>query len=299
MADIPVIVVQLIHIGGPLKGEIQEFSDPEISIGRHPSCHVQFPKDLRIVSREHARIIREGNRFKLTNLSMNGTYLNGERKDEAYLKDGDVLIFAEGGPKVSFLTRIEAGRPYVDIAPLAKLKPSQAPPEIFPAEPSPVSPIQPKPRPSPKLSVEKVKIPLIIQYGPTLRSFNKLPITIGKSPSCDFVLDHPSVLDQHIKIFFSQNQYWVEDLTGRQSVCINGQPIQIKAPLNPDDQLELTAQGPKFRFLAGGRLAEIEDTKFESPVNEQPEKEALVKKTDPSKRRPKMPGSIFKKFFSE
>jgi len=98
----PVIVVQLVHIYGPLKGEIQEFSESMILIGRHPSCHVLFPKDVAIVSRRHAQIVREGNRFKLIDQSDNGTFVNGKRVKEAYLKDGDVLIFAEGGPKVSF-----------------------------------------------------------------------------------------------------------------------------------------------------------------------------------------------------
>lgn len=247
MANVPVIVTQLVHIDGPLKGKIQEFSDPEISIGRHPSCHVQFPKDLKIVSRKHAQIIREGNRFKLINHSVNGTYLNGKKMPEAYLKDGDVLIFAEGGPKVSFLTKIEEGRPVVDISTPVTPEPPSTPQ------------VQPKPQPAPEISVQKVQAPLIIQYGPTLRSFKELPVTIGKSPSCDFILDHPSVLDQHAQLFFSQNQYWVKDLTGRQSVSINGQPINIKAPLNPDNQLALSTQGPSFRFLGGGRLAEIEE----------------------------------------
>lgn len=258
MANIPVIVVQLIHIGGPLKGEIQEFSDPEISIGRHPSCQVRFPKDLRIVSREHARIIREGNRFKLMNLSVNGTYLNGERKQEAYLKDGDVLIFTEGGPKVSFLTKIEEGRPVVDIS--TPVTPESPPvhPKISPAEPPSTPQVHPKPQPAPGVTAQKVLVPLIIQYGPTLRSFKELPVTIGKSPSCDFIIDHPSVLDLHAQIFFSQNQYWIKDLTGRQFVSINGQPIDGEAPLNADNQLALSPQGPSFRFLGGGRLAEIE-----------------------------------------
>jgi len=47
MATTPVIVIQIIHIEGPLKGEIQDLSDSEISIGRHPSCHVQFPQRLK------------------------------------------------------------------------------------------------------------------------------------------------------------------------------------------------------------------------------------------------------------
>ena len=102
----PIIIMQLVHIQGPMKGEIQEFIESEISIGRHPSCHVRFPKDLAIISREHARIVREGNRFKLIDQSTNGTYLNGTKITEAFLKDGDILLFADGGPKVSFLTKI-------------------------------------------------------------------------------------------------------------------------------------------------------------------------------------------------
>jgi pSer/pThr/pTyr-binding forkhead associated (FHA) protein len=301
MATTPVIIIELIHIEGPLKGEIQDLSDPEIFIGRHPSCHVQFPKDLRIVSREHARIIREGNRFKLINLSKNGTYLNGKRIPEAYLKDGDVLMFAQGGPKISFLTRIEEGRPVVDISTPVTPKPTRMPPEMpqpIPAsEPPPAPPAQPKPQPAPEISIQKIQVPLIIQYGPTLRSFNELPVTIGKGPGCDFILDHPSLIDQHAQLFFSQNQYWIKDLTGRQAVSINGQPINIKAPLNPDNRLALSPQGPKFRFLEGGRLAEIEEPIPETPLDELPAKEKSSKQINSNKTEPKKPGSVFKKLF--
>ena len=298
MANIPVIVIQLIHIEGPLKGEIQDFPDPEISIGRHPSCHVQFPKDLRIVSREHARIIKEGNRFKLMNLSKNGTYLNGKRIPEAYLKDGDVLMFAQGGPKVSFLTRIEESRPAVDISTPLTPEPTPAPPIPPSAEPPPVPPVQAKPQPTPEIPVQNTPVPLIIQYGPTLRSFNELPVTIGKGPGCDFILDHPSLLNQHAQVFYSQNQYWVKDLTGRQSVSVNDQPIHIQAPLNPDSRLALSPQGPRFRFLEGGRLAEIEEPVPEFPSDELPLDEKSSVFTVPQKDEPKKKGSIFKKLFS-
>jgi pSer/pThr/pTyr-binding forkhead associated (FHA) protein len=285
-----------------LKGEIQEFTNPEISIGRHPSCQVQFPKDLKIVSRKHAQIIREGNRFKLINHSQNGTFLNGKRIPEAYLKDGDVLIFAQGGPKVSFLTKIEAGQTDIDIVTPVTPVPPQMPPEMPPAvpsaEPPPVPPIQPKPQPAPDVSFQKIQVPLIIQYGPTLRSFNELPVTIGKGPGCDFILDHPSVFDQHAQLFFSQNRYWIKDLTGRQSVSINDQPINIKSPLNPNNQLALSPQGPRFRFLEGGRLAEIEETVSESPVDEAPVEKKSSLQTGPKMDEAKKPGSIFKKLFS-
>ena len=87
MKRTPVIIVQLVHMQGPLKGEIQELAESQISIGRQPSCHVCFPAKLTIISREHASIVREGNRFKLVDHSANGTFVNGKPVKEVYLKD--------------------------------------------------------------------------------------------------------------------------------------------------------------------------------------------------------------------
>ena len=106
MKSKPKIIVQLVHIEGPFKGEIQELTEDTILIGRHPSCHVKFPVDYATISRKHATIVREGNRFKFKDQSTNGTFINGKKVKEAILKDGDVLIFAKGGPKVSFLTQV-------------------------------------------------------------------------------------------------------------------------------------------------------------------------------------------------
>ena len=256
MTDKPTIVVQLVHIEGPLKGEIQEFLDSEISIGRHPACQVQFPKDLAIISRKHALITREGNRFKFSDQSANGTFLNGKRVTEAYLKSGDVLIFAEGGPKVSFLTRIEESAQALEKLnqPGASTEMQSEPVEKITPPPLPTEPV-----PEAQVSIQKVRVPLVIQYGPTLRSFKELPVIIGKNPDCDFSLEHPGILDRHAQLFFDQDQYWVKDLTGQNLVLINAAPVHIQAPLNPDNLLSLSPKGPTFRFLGGGRLAEHQE----------------------------------------
>jgi len=96
------VVVQLIHITGSMKGNIQKFSEGVISIGRHSSCHLRFPSGEINISRKHADIIKEGNKFKLADHSSNGTFINGIMKKDIYLKDGDLLEFAKGGPKVCF-----------------------------------------------------------------------------------------------------------------------------------------------------------------------------------------------------
>jgi pSer/pThr/pTyr-binding forkhead associated (FHA) protein len=267
MTTIPTIVVQLVHIDGPLKGEIQEFLDQEISIGRLPTCQVQFPKDFTMISRNHARIVREGNRFKLVDQSANGTFVNGKRVTEAYLKSGDVLLLAEGGPKVSFLTRVEEGRPQ----PQPVVAPDMpAGPQITPTPQPPAQQAQPAPETPAQVSIQKVQAPLVVQYGPTLRSFKELPVTIGKNPSCDLSLEHPQISDKHAQFFFDQGQYWVKDLTGRNLISIDGQPINLQGMLNPNSTVSLSPQGPIFRFLGGGRLAE-----FEEPEAQEPEGEGL------------------------
>ena len=258
MKKVPTIIIQLVHIQGPLKGEIQEFSDTEVCIGRHPSCHVRFPKDLAIISREHARIVREGNRFKLIDQSTNGTYLNGTKITETMLKDGDILLFADGGPKVSFLTR--PGESPSDSPPVAKTPAIRlTPPQSSQAQKTPRSVSGSPQVPRAEIKTEKTQMPLVIQYGPTLRSFKELPVTIGKSPMCDIRIDHPDILEQHAQIFFSQGQYWIKDLTGKNQITIDGSPVPTQASLQPENRLSLSSNGPIFRFLGAGRLAEIEE----------------------------------------
>ena len=309
MNAIPNIIVQLVHIEGPLKGEIQEISDAEIVIGRHSDCQVQFPKDVATLSRKHARIVREGNRFKIIDQSTNGTFVNGKPVAEAYLKDGDVITFAEGGPKVSFLTQV-SDQPI----------PQQATPPPRPAQ-TPTAPAPPPPRPTPvpptsyrnvppplepatpsqvqaAPAIQSVKVPFAIQYGPALKSFQSLPITLGRGARCDFVINHPALIDQHAQIFFSQDQYWIKDLTGSSTISINGMAIAGQAPLQPDAQLSLSSQGPNFRFLGGGRLAEIEDPLPADPTPNVREAEAMPQaKQDPDSIGQKA-GTLFKKFFS-
>ncbi|HSB71525.1 MAG TPA: FHA domain-containing protein [Candidatus Methylomirabilis sp.] len=247
-----------------MKGQIQVFTEGVIAIGRHPSCHLRFPADLTSVSRQHAEIVREGNQFRLVDHSTNGTFVNGKRATETLLKNGDVLAFSEVGPKVSFLAEIREGAPEMEAVPPApppspktaeppRITPSPPPREAPPQRPSMES--RPAPVEPPQVA-PTVKISLIIQYGPTLRSFRELPVTIGRSPQCHFVLEHPALSAQQAQILYAQERYWVRDLTGLRSVQVNRQPVGEQAPLEINDELALGPKGPYFRFLGGGRLAE-------------------------------------------
>lgn len=279
MKTAPVIIVQLIHIEGPQKGQIVELSDPVIKIGRHPSCQLKFPAKLAIVSREHAVITREGNRFKITDHSSNGTIVNGKKITEIFLKDGDVITVSEGGPKVSFLTQM-TDTPMPPKKPAAVPAPEDPEPSPPPPQPEPPPrsvPVTPEPEPvqaspEPKAAIPR-KVPCIIQYGPTLRSFDELPLRIGNHPDSGCRLDHPALLDLHAEIYFDSGEYCIRDLTGKQLVTTNGIPAAEGTVLQNNDLLALSDSGPFFRYLGNGRLSEEEQEREEqvSGLQESPD----------------------------
>jgi pSer/pThr/pTyr-binding forkhead associated (FHA) protein len=297
----PIIFVKLYHIEDPLKGKMQEFAESEICIGRHPDCQVQFPKDLTIVSRCHARILREGNRFKVVNKSPNLTYLNGkEITEEAFLSSGDVLIFARGGPKVSFVTEVRDRKQHPD--PQDSSKPTQ-PIDHDQLGPSNNIDTPPKPHPTGQKDArnnndnEEAELSLVIQYDVTIKNFQKLPITIGNNPECDFPLDHPEILDQHAKILLRKNQYWVRDLTGKNQVLIDGLLIQYEAPIPPESIVSLSPIGPKFQFFDNGRLIEYVESLPEPPQNNHPKNGSKAHKEPSLESRLKQPVDMLKKLF--
>ena len=61
-----------------------------VTLGRHPKSDI-FLDDIT-VSRRHAEVRRDGSRYWVRDVgSLNGTYVNRERTDEAELADGDEI----------------------------------------------------------------------------------------------------------------------------------------------------------------------------------------------------------------
>jgi hypothetical protein len=73
------------------------------------------------------------------------------------------------------------------------------------------------------------------------------------------------VFEHHAQVLFFQEQYWIKDLSGKNPLSINGRPVDREGILEPDCRLSLSPTGPEFRFLGGGRLAEIETAMEEAP----------------------------------
>ncbi len=98
----------LVVLRGPNAGSRFLLDDDFTSTGRHPDSDI-FLDDVT-VSRRHAEFYRSGDRFTVRDVgSLNGTYVNRERIEEAELAGGDEVQI--GKFRLLFLTRSpEVGR---------------------------------------------------------------------------------------------------------------------------------------------------------------------------------------------
>lgn len=86
-------------------GESQEIIVDNIELGRDSHCQVRFDESFKTVSRHHAAIVRDGENWKLIQIShTNTTLLNGRPvQTEWYLQNGDEIQLAINGPKLGFI----------------------------------------------------------------------------------------------------------------------------------------------------------------------------------------------------
>jgi pSer/pThr/pTyr-binding forkhead associated (FHA) protein len=116
-------------------GEKRSFPLPRsiAVLGRREDCDLRIP--LAEVSRKHCRLIADEDTLKLEDLgSSNGTYVNGQRVQEAMLNPGDTVTI---GP-VSFVVQIN-GVPAEEDIQLETANPNTDTSLAMPAEPDPDS----------------------------------------------------------------------------------------------------------------------------------------------------------------
>lgn len=91
-------------------GESQKIIIDQVELGRDSHCQVRFDESFATVSRRHAAIVKDGDRWKLVQLSKtNSTFLNGRPVEtEWYLENGDEIQLSVGGPRLGFI--VPAGK---------------------------------------------------------------------------------------------------------------------------------------------------------------------------------------------
>lgn len=90
LADLTAEAASLVVRSGSQAGTSFALRGPVTRLGRHPESEIML--DDITVSRRHAEILRFGDTYRIRDDgSLNGTYVNGDRVDDATLQQGDEI----------------------------------------------------------------------------------------------------------------------------------------------------------------------------------------------------------------
>ena len=80
---------------------------------------------------------------------------------------------------------------------------------------------------------------IAIEHAGRLHVVGGRPFVIGRSPTSDLVIDHAAVSRRHARLVRTAGGYFIEDLSSRNGVRLDGQPVRGSARLIPGMVLTL------------------------------------------------------------
>jgi len=209
-------------------------------IGRSEDCHLVVPG--RGVSRRHALLTPGAAGFKISDLSANGTLVNGTRcRDEQPLMGGDVLRIGEEDYRVENGSAIQPPR-----------SESQRPTEVLPTVPVPLD----NERPEPLASLEVTRGAL----RGTHYSIERPVCAVGSSRANDLRLADPSVAPSHATLLLKGETWYVTDQRSRHGTFVNGYRVATERALAPGCTLTVGHVTLVFRARKSVPAPEPEET---------------------------------------
>lgn len=236
----------------------------EITIGRQEGNTIRLTE--RNVSRTHARIYREEDRYFVEDKSRYGTKKNGRKLLEITPFDqGDVIIIG------TYCLQLQSEATAIDdAAPTHPLSDAEAG-EREPVTPSAFATLDEPSRAfattttaSVSARVQQVRGRLICMTEPFVGSefeFAGDSLSIGTDASCDLIIEHESIAPRHAR-FSDEDGYRISPIDAGYPVAVNGK-YRPTAALKSGDEVLLGEL--KFRYCLPGEafslvgLDEIED----------------------------------------
>jgi pSer/pThr/pTyr-binding forkhead associated (FHA) protein len=213
-----------------------------ISIGRAKDNDIVI--ENLSVSRNHARIRRQGNAYVLTDLnSANGTFVNNVRITKTEILDGDVITI--GKHQILFINK--------------DLSESDVIVEALAADRTMVID-----------RAEKVGILCCTEGKLKGKTFalTKAETTIGKSPHCDIVIADDWFLAKKQAIISRHGtEYEIRDLGTIRRTRVNGKPISGAQRLAEGDTIEISSERLLFKLA--------DASQFETPAGRVPKELGL------------------------
>ncbi|MGH7535865.1 MAG: FHA domain-containing protein [Gemmatimonadales bacterium] len=252
------------------------------------------------VSRRHAEIQATGEGYVLMDLSVNGSFVNGQRVGRSHLlARADIIRIGH-----------DEFRFYADAAPALAPMPPRRPPEGGPARPPtgagarlsdtmhglPSSELKGVPTPPAPEAV--VLASLMVRSGDLKgqRFAVRTAVTnIGRADYNDVVILEPSVSTSHAKLQRRESVWVLTDLDSTNGTFVDGEPVTGEMPLSPGATIRFGEVSVLFEPLddrvassrpQGTRLIEKVDVMPPGPPEPEATEAEPVRERGPSPRRP-------------
>ncbi len=200
---------------------------PNTVVGRDPECDLAI--DSGLLSRRHAEITIENDHLRIRDLkSLNGTFVNGRRIEEAEARPGDEVRFDQqafivSGPTQTLLNKVVeddentiARDPFYDQGTMI-MKPA-------------LEEVQVEIEEQTHFMAHTLPPAFLLDQSNTVKESRirvKEPLyLIGRSKECDLVLSDGSISKRHAKLRCVDNQWMIEDVNSRNGIKVNGQKVK-------------------------------------------------------------------------
>jgi len=201
-------------------------------IGRLTECDMVIENDAAI-SRQHCQIDVTPQHTRLTNISSNGTRVNGQETETCDIHDGDELTM---GDSTVLLIHIQAGDTSIDEGP-------QPDDPTDPVATEPPSGAPTPPQQSPAASTPDVSGSLQVIHGPaagmTVSLATGQPLTIGSQSDCNLVVEGDrSISREHCQIELVPPDCLLHDLSTH-GTLVNLRRVEDVTGLSDGDEIEI------------------------------------------------------------
>ena len=197
-------------------------------IGRLTECDLPIENDAAI-SRQHCQIDVTPQHARLTNISSNGTRVNGQETETCDIHDGDELTMGDSTALLIHIPANDQGaRSDAPTDPVATATPTGDPAS---------------PQPSPAVSIPGVPGSLQVIHGPaagmTIPLATGQPLTIGSQPGCNLVIEgDQSISREHCQIELVPPDCLLHDLSTH-GTLVNHRRVEDVTGLSDGDEIEI------------------------------------------------------------
>jgi eukaryotic-like serine/threonine-protein kinase len=197
-------------------------------VGRVPPADIVLDRPERYVSKQHCEILKQGERILVRDLgSTNGTFLAGRRLERDVFYEWQPDCTVQLGP---FMLALKQAERWLPAASLAQEQPAPA---------------------NEVTQVHAIPVLLCLEAVPSQMKLLEKPITIGRAPDCDMVVNYAQVSKYHCRVERQEEGIELVDLNSTNGTYLGNKRLPANTPVRWDGKTAFIIGPATFRL--GGK----------------------------------------------